>query len=85
MTSRVLVVADVVARGRDTALLPKLTHDGGPRGPMPATLVTPDGETRVIELVVDVAHQRGPLPPFALLRVLGVPPEEIAIGSTVRW
>lgn len=77
-----LVVEDAFARGKDAALLPKLVFDGGARA-FAVKLKLPSGEERDAQAVLDVAHVRGPLPPFAVLRLVGVDATTIPKGTEI--
>ncbi|MFO0667360.1 MAG: hypothetical protein U0174_25645 [Polyangiaceae bacterium] len=81
---RWLVVEDAWAvRGGAVALEPKFVPDNPPRGEFEIELRLPSGETRRCKATLDFAHSRGTLPPFALVRALGMTPEEVPIGSEV--
>lgn len=79
---RLLVVEEAfVARGPGVLLLPRFTIASPPRGTFACRLVTPDGRERTVTTSVEVAHMRGPLPPFAMYRLVDVTPDEVPPGS----
>lgn len=79
---KLLVVEEAfVTRGPGVLLLPRFTASTPPRGNFPCRLVTPDGHSRMVTANVEVAHMRGPLPPFAMYRLVDVTPDEVPPGS----
>lgn len=85
MTERTLVVTDTVTgRGKGVLLLPKLiATPTQPRGSFVARLTLPGEPTREVVAVLEVAHIRGPLPPFALVRL----PElaDVPADAVLAW
>lgn len=83
MATHVLLVRDVtVARGQ-RLLLPRIDAPSGGRGPFRARLVGPDGATREVQIALEVSHVRGPLPPFAMVRLLD--DVDVVPGTRLEW
>ena len=84
MPSRLLVVEDAfVTRGRGVLLNPKVTADPAARAPFNVRLRFPNGDERATLAVYEFSHVRGPLLPFALVRLLELTPEEVPPGTEV--
>ncbi len=81
-----LVVTDKsLARGGGVSLLPRLDRVAvDDRGPFEVRLVSPDGAERTAQAVIDIPHVRSAAPPMGMLRVLGVVPDEIPLGTRVE-
>jgi hypothetical protein len=80
-----LVVEDAFpARAGGTLVLPKITAERASRAPFEVTLALPDGTTRRATASLEVAHVRGPLPPFGMLRLHAIAPEEVPVGTQIR-
>ncbi len=78
-----LGVEDAVpARGRDVHLKPRLATPPAERA-FVVRLVRPDGTAREANAVIDVSHVRGPMPPFAMVRLLDLAPEDVPPGTEV--
>jgi len=71
------------ARGRGVVLEPKFVPPHIPKGNFSATVRFPDGQEKEFQVALDVAHSRGALPPFAMIRVLNAAPEEISQGCQI--
>lgn len=79
---KLLVVEDAfVTRGPGVLVLPRFTAEAPRRGTFQLRLVRPDGTSRLVTASLDVAHMRGPLPPFAMYRLHDVTPEDVPAGS----
>lgn len=79
-----LTVEDAfVANGRGVLVEPKFVPANPPKGTFEITLKLPSGEERGLEATLDIAHSRGGLAPFAMLRVFGVTPEELPKGAEI--
>ncbi len=85
MTERTLVVTDtVVARGKGVLLLPRLVATPTqPRGPFVARLTLPAEPPREVTAMLEVAHVRGPLPPFAMVRLPEL--DAVPAGAVLTW
>jgi hypothetical protein len=84
MADRLLVVEDAfVAKGPGVLVMPRFTTTSPPKGKMAVELRFGDGTVRSIQAEVDVAHMRGPLPPFAMYRLHGVTPDEVPAGTEI--
>jgi hypothetical protein len=84
MGERLLTVADAfVAKGPGVVVMPRFTTATPPKGRFPVQLRFPDGTARDVTAEVDVAHMRGPLPPFAMYRLHEVTPEEVPAGTEI--
>ncbi|MFO0668613.1 MAG: hypothetical protein U0235_03150 [Polyangiaceae bacterium] len=88
MSRLLLVVEDAfVTRGPGVVLLPKVTRDAVP-GDARAFVVRlrlPTGEERAANASLDVAHSRGSLPPFAMVRLVDEPRAEGVVVGTEVW
>jgi hypothetical protein len=81
---RLLIVEEsFAARGKAVHLSPKITIDEPPRGPVAVRLRLPSGEEREAKAVFEVPHIRGSLPPFAIVKLLDLTPEEVPVGTEV--
>lgn len=84
MVERLLRVEDAfVAKGPGVVVMPRFTTASAPKGKFAVELRFADGTSREVTAEVDVAHMRGPLPPFAMYRLHGVTPEEVPAGTEV--
>jgi hypothetical protein len=84
MAERLLTVEDAfVAKGPGVVVMPRFTTAAPPKGKFQVELRFPDGSSREVAAEVDVAHMRGPLPPFAMYRLHGVTPEDVPAGTEI--
>lgn len=84
MAERLLTVEDAfVAKGAGVVVMPRFTAASPPKGKLTVQLRFADGTSRHVTAEVDVAHMRGPLPPFAMYRLHGVTPEEVPAGTEI--
>ncbi|MBX3187706.1 MAG: hypothetical protein KF819_11850 [Labilithrix sp.] len=84
MSARLLVVEDAfVAKGPGVLVMPRFSADVVKKGPFSVRLRFPGGAEREVTAEMDVAHMRGPLPPYAMYRLHGVTPEEIPAGTEI--
>ncbi len=72
-----------VANGRGVLVEPKFVPDNPPKGTFAITLKLPSGDERSLQATLDIAHSRGGLAPFAMLRVFGATPEELPKGAEI--
>lgn len=72
-----------VAKGPGLVVMPRFTTASAPKGKFAVQLRFADGTAREVTAEVDVAHMRGPLPPFAMYRLHGVTTEEVAAGTEI--
>lgn len=84
MPELLLTVVDAfVAKGPGVVVMPRFTTATPPKGKLTVELRFADGARREVTAEVDVAHMRGPLPPFAMYRLHGVTPEEVPAGTEI--
>jgi hypothetical protein len=84
MAERLLIVEDAfVAKGPGVLVMPRFTSASPPKGKIGVELRFSDGTVRNVMAEVDVAHMRGPLPPFAMYRLHGVTPAELPAGTEI--
>jgi len=84
MVERLLAVEDAfVAKGPGVLVMPRFTAAAPPRGKFAVQLRFVDGSTREATAEVEVAHMRGPLPPFAMYRLHGLAPEDVPAGTEI--
>ena len=82
MVARLLVVKDAfAARGGGVEVLPPIASDRLPPSPFEVRLRAPDGSERRTSATWVVAHSRGPLAPFAMLRLAGLQPLAVPAGT----
>lgn len=72
-----------IARGAGVLVMPRFTTASPPKGKIAVQLRFADGTTRDLQAEVEVAHMRGPLPPFAMFRLHGVTPQEVPAGTEI--
>lgn len=83
---RSLVVEDAfVARGPGVLVMPRITAADAPPEKFEVTLRLPSGETRRATATIDVAHIRGALAPYAMLRLHDLSPEDVPRGAEITW
>jgi hypothetical protein len=81
---RLLVVRDAfTTSGPGTVVVPRITAGELPRGTFTVSLVLPGGAVARATASLDVAHVRGPLAPFALVRLVDRTPESVPAGTEV--
>ncbi len=83
---RLLVVEDAFVVGsatRGVIVEPRFTYEDAPREKFAVRLVLPGGGERNAEATIDVPHVRGPLAPFAMLRLHGVALEDVPKGTEI--
>jgi hypothetical protein len=84
MSERLLCVEDAfVAKGPGVVVMPRFTSAAPPKGKFQVELRLADGSSREVAAEIDVAHMRGPLPPFAMYRLHGVTPEDVPAGTEI--
>jgi len=83
MSVRWLVVEDAFADARGVVLQPRIVAERPLRGEVVVTLRMPDGRERAARASMTVSHVRGPLAPFAVIRLHGVTPEDVPAGTEV--
>lgn len=83
MAELLLRVEDAFAARGGVSVMPRFTTQAAPKGRFAIELRLPNGERREVEAEVDVAHMRGPLPPFAMYRLHGVAPEDVPAGTEI--
>ncbi len=81
---RLLVTEEAfVARGRGVLLAPRFTAEEQPRGTFDVVLRFPDGSERTVRAELEVSHVRGPLPPWAMIRLPDLAPDDVPPGTEV--
>ena len=88
MGKKLLVVEDCfVARGPGVLVAPRFTAAEAPTpgdgASFAVRLVLPDGSSREAKATVDVAHLRGALPPWSMLRLHGVAVDDVPPGTEI--
>lgn len=84
MADRLLTVEDAfVAKGAGVLVMPRFTAAAPVKGRFQVQLRFANGATRDVTAELDVAHMRGPLPPFAMYRLHGVTPEDVPAGTEI--
>ena len=84
MSERLVVVEEAfVASGRGVVVAPKITLTRDALGAFAVRLRLPDGTERGATASLDVAHIRGPLPPFAMVRLLDCAPSDVPAGTEI--
>lgn len=83
--SVLFVVEDAFpARAGGVHVMPRFTTAQAGKGRVRVRLRLPSGAERELDGEVETAHMRGPLPSYAMLRLLGVTPEDVPIGTEIR-
>ncbi|MCA9590401.1 MAG: hypothetical protein KC657_34095 [Myxococcales bacterium] len=84
-TSPLLVVEDAfVGRGAGVLLMPRITAADAPAAATFAVrLRAPDGSERQVSAALEVAHMRGPLPPYAMVRLPTLSVDDVPPGTEV--
>jgi hypothetical protein len=84
MPDRLVVVEEAfVARGPGVLVAPRITLPSAAQGPFAVRLRLPDGSERAATASFDVAHIRGPLAPFAMVRLLDCAPGDVPAGTEI--
>jgi hypothetical protein len=84
MATRLVVVEEAfTARGPGVLVSPRFTAENPPRGTFPVRLVLPSGGEKHLTASLEVAHMRGALPPYAMVRLLGVTPDDVPPGTEI--
>lgn len=84
MAERLLTVEEAfAARGRGVTLSPRITAPHTSRAPFTVRLRLPTGEERDAEAVLEMSHVKGPLPPFALVKLTQLSPDDVPAGTEV--
>lgn len=84
MTERLLVVEEAfVARGKGVLLMPRftMTSPSPPKGAIPVRLRLPDGTEKTTTALVEVAHMRGALAPYAMYRLPELSADDVPPGT----
>ncbi len=85
MAERLVVVEEAfVARGRGVLIAPRFTALTPRPGTFRVQLRLPDGTTRETSAELEVAHMRGSLPPFAMVRLPELSENDVP-PSTEVW
>jgi hypothetical protein len=82
-TVLVIVEEAFVARGKGVLVLPRLSLANPPRQPFRVLVRRPDKEERATTAVLELSHVTGSLPPYAMLRLPELAPEDVPPGSEV--
>ncbi len=82
--SRLVVVEDAfLAQGPGTVVAPRFVPSAIPSGTFEVRLRFADGRERTARASLDVMHMRGPSAPYAMVRVLGVAPDDLPPGTEI--
>lgn len=82
MPRLLLVVEDAfTGRGPGVLVMPRVTADVADAAGFAARLALPGGASRDVRAKLDVAHMKGGLPPYALVRLLDVTLDDVPRGS----
>lgn len=79
----VIVEEAFVTRGSGVLVAPRITFDDSTRAPFAVILRLPNGEEKAATATFEVSHIRGTHPPFAMLRVLDLTPEDVPPGTAI--
>jgi hypothetical protein len=85
MSEPLVVVEEAfVARGPGVLIAPRITLPSwAGTAPFPVRLRLPDGSERGATASFDVAHIRGPLAPFAMVRLVDCAPGDVPAGTEI--
>lgn len=84
MSERMLVVEEAfAARGRGVLVAPRFTTAHRPAGAFKVRLRLPAGTEHETTAQIDVAHTRGPLPPYAMIRLLELTVDDVPRGTEI--
>jgi hypothetical protein len=84
MVERLVVVEEAfVARGPGVLVAPRITLTRPAAGTLPVRLHLPNGTDRSATASFDVAHIRGPLAPFAMVRLLDCAVDDVPAGTEI--
>jgi len=84
MPERLVVVEEAfVARGPGVLVAPRITLPSSAGKPFAVRLHLPDGSERAATASFDVAHIRGPLAPFAMVRLLDCAAGDVPPGTEI--
>jgi len=82
MPRRLLVIEEAfVARGRGVLLLPRFTAEEAAPAKLDVVLRLPDGTERSTVALIEVAHMRGALAPYAMYRLPDLGPSDVPEGA----
>ena len=82
--SPLVVVAEAFpARGSGVHVTPRITVHSAPREAFAVRLRRPDGHETTAMAALDVAHIRGPNGAFAMVRLLGLSPDDVPVGTEI--
>jgi hypothetical protein len=84
MPTRLLIVEEAfTTSGRGVMVSPKITLANVTREPFTVRLRLPSGDEREATAVFEIPHIRGPLPPFAMIRIHGLTPGDVPPGTEI--
>ncbi len=84
MKKPLLVVEEAfVAGGRGVMVSPRIVLEGDAAAPIAVTLRRPGGGERRATAVLQVAHIRGPLAPFAMVRLIDAGLDDVPAGTEI--
>jgi hypothetical protein len=84
VAERLVVVEEAfVAMGRGVLVAPRFTRKDPGRGTFPVRLVFPDGTEREARASLDVAHMRGALAPYAMVRLPELTPADVPPNTEI--
>lgn len=79
----VVVEEAFVLRGSGVMILPRVAFDAQAAPTFAVTLRLPNGDEKKATAAFEVSHIRGASPPFAMLRILDLKPEDVPVGTTI--
>ena len=83
MPSLLVIVEECFAAGSKVMVMPRLKLEQATREPFAIKLRLPNGTERDGTAVLDFAHISGPLPPFAMVRLIGLTPDDVPAGTEI--
>lgn len=84
VSARIVTVEEAfVARGRGVLVAPRFTAEAPRAGRFPVRLRFPEGTERVSVGELEIAHVRGALAPYAMLRLPELSVEDVPAGTEV--
>lgn len=84
MAERLITVEEAfVARGRGVLIAPRFTVERPRTGRFRVLLRLPDGSERETSAELEVAHMRGALAPYAMVRLPDLRPEDVPARTEI--
>jgi len=84
MAERLVTVEEAfVARGRGVLIAPRFTAEQPRAGRFGVRLRFPDGTEREVSAELEVAHMRGTLAPYVMVRLPELAPDDVPSGTEI--